>query len=405
MKKTLNYLVIAGSCLLGACTQADIPVPDGPDPGPSQSTTTRVKLADALKNADRLLELIEGPATRARTVKSVEMFGGAGTRSGESEDLYYVVNYDNDGGFAVLAADNRLCPVYAISEKGHLDMNDTTVNGGLNLFFRNLTKVPPFTKDTIDLGVYPLEPVEQKIDHSYKRGPLLTEAVQLWHQSRPFNFGCPGIFESSVGCAPLAMGQIMTYYEHPGSYQNTTYYWDKIKSWKDNSGMPGIQRAEGGGGLPYLLRAIGDELHTQYGSTSSTSMFAQYYQQTFQNFGYKRPADLKVYNSSKLHELVSDRKPVLLWGESSKTTSHVWVVDGLIFDYVEYRNSLGSSYSGVGTLFHCVWGQRGGSGNGYFKLDPGTKKYVQDSNGKWKEEGDYHTQYSKINYCGDFQPQ
>ena len=85
MKKTLNYLVIAGSCLLGACTQADIPVPDGPDPGPSQSTTTRVKLADALKNADRLLELIKGPATRARTVKSVEMFGGDETRSGESE--------------------------------------------------------------------------------------------------------------------------------------------------------------------------------------------------------------------------------------------------------------------------------------------------------------------------------
>ena len=400
MKKICNFFIIAGSCLLGACTQADIPVPDGPDPGPSQSTTTRVKLADALKNADRLLELIEGPATRARTVKSVEMFGGAGTRSGESEDLYYVVNYDNDGGFAVLAADNRLCPVYAISEKGHLDMNDTTVNGGLNLFFRNLTKVPPFTKDTIDLGAYPLEPVEQKIDHSYKRGPLLTEAVQLWHQDRSFNYGCP--YGTLVGCAPLAMGQIMTYYEHPVSYAGKIFDWGKIKTWKDLSGMGAIQ--DSSGGIIVLLRSIGDELHTEYGSTSSTSMFAQYYQQTFQNFGYKRPADLKVYNSSKLHELVSDRKPVLLWGESSKTASHVWVVDGLVFDYVEYRNSLGTTYSGVGTLFHCVWGHGGGD-NGYFKLDPGTKEYVQDSNRNWKEGGDYPKQYSKINYCGDFQPQ
>ena len=402
MKKTCNFFIIAGSCLLGACTQADIPAPDGPDPGPSQSTTTRVKLADALKNADRLLELIEGPATRARTVKSVEMFGGAGTRSGESEDLYYVVNYDNDGGFAVLAADNRLCPVYAISDKGHLDMNDTTVNGGLNLFFRNLAKVPPFTKDTIDLGAYPLEPVEQKIDHSYKRGPFLTEAVQLWAQDEPFNSECP--YGTKVGCTPLAIGQIMTYYEHPASYQNTTFYWDKIKSWKYNSGMSAIQTVEGGGGLPYLLRAIGDELHTQYGSTSSTSMFAQYYQQTFQNFGYKRPSDLKVYDSSKIKGLIDYRNPVLLWGESSSTTSHVWVVDGLVFDYVEYRNSLGTTYSGAGSLFHCVWGH-GGADNGYFKLDPGTTKYVQNSNGKWEEWPYSVTQYSKINYCGDFQPQ
>ncbi len=52
MKKTRNFLIIVGSCLLGACTQTDIPVPDGPDPGPSQSATTRVRLADALKNAD-----------------------------------------------------------------------------------------------------------------------------------------------------------------------------------------------------------------------------------------------------------------------------------------------------------------------------------------------------------------
>ena len=401
MKKTRNFLIIAGSCLLGACTQTDIPVPDGPDPGPSQSATTRVRLADALKNADRLLELIEGPATRARTVKSVEMFGGAGTRSGESEDLYYVVNYDNDGGFAVLAADNRLCPVYAISEKGHLDMNDTTVNGGLNLFFRNLAKVPPFTKDTVDLGEYPLVPVEQKIDHSYKRGPFLTEAVQLWHQGSPFNSECPGIYQSQVGCAPLALGQIMTYYEHPASYRNIAFNWTTIKEWVI-SGMGAIQ--DSSGNLHRLLRAIGDELHTQYDSTSSTSLFAQYYQQTFQNFGYKRPADLKVYSELKLHDLVSNRKPVLLWGESSKTTSHVWVVDGLVFDYVEYRNSLGTTYSGVGTLFHCVWGQGGGD-NGYFKLDPGTKEYVQGSNGKWKEGDDYPTQYSKINYCGDFQPQ
>lgn len=193
----------------------------------------------------------------------------------------------------------------------------------------------------------------------------------------------------------------MTYYEHPASYSNIVFNWATIKTWVI-SGMGAIQ--DSSGNLHKLLRALGGELQTQYSSSGSTSLFEQYYQQTFQNFGYKRPSDLKVYDSTKIKGLIDYYNPVLLWGASSKTTSHVWVLDGLVFDYVEYRNSLGTTYSGAGTLFHCVWGW-GSASNGYFKLDPGTTKYVQNSNGKWEEWPYEVTQYSKINYCGGFQPQ
>ena len=50
----------------------------------------------------------------------------------------YLVNYADDAGFALLSADSRLRPIYAISDEGSMSFSDTTYNKGLALFARGV---------------------------------------------------------------------------------------------------------------------------------------------------------------------------------------------------------------------------------------------------------------------------
>ena len=164
MKKLL-FSLITVPILLSACSQEDISL-SIEESTKSQVLSTRVSIAEALQHADRLLAQIEGPSTRSRSVKTIEFIGGNGTRTEGEEPLYYVVNYDNDGGFAVLGADTRLDHVYAISEEGHLDMNDTTFNHGLNIFFRSLASAPPIPvipPETPDTTIHIIQPAEEQV--------------------------------------------------------------------------------------------------------------------------------------------------------------------------------------------------------------------------------------------------
>ncbi|MFR6556742.1 MAG: Spi family protease inhibitor [Alistipes putredinis] len=52
---------------------------------------------------------------------------GAVTRSeatADVEDLLYIVNFENEAGYAILGADDRLEPVYAVVDEGSLTTED-----------------------------------------------------------------------------------------------------------------------------------------------------------------------------------------------------------------------------------------------------------------------------------------
>ncbi|MBO4965835.1 MAG: Spi family protease inhibitor, partial [Muribaculaceae bacterium] len=74
---------------------------------------TFVTLSEALKKAEPFFASIENTATRSddRKVKSIEYISQPNTRSTEKV-LYYLVNFSDNKGFAILSSDNRLLPVY-----------------------------------------------------------------------------------------------------------------------------------------------------------------------------------------------------------------------------------------------------------------------------------------------------
>ena len=138
-KKLISYAAVA--LVLTACSSEEPITPPNQVNDAMGANPYRVSLTDALKNADALLgELGEGETTRSaeRKVESVEYYSRPGTRALGGDTLLYLVNYADDAGFALLSADSRLRPIYAISDEGSMSFSDTTYNKGLALFARGV---------------------------------------------------------------------------------------------------------------------------------------------------------------------------------------------------------------------------------------------------------------------------
>ncbi len=407
--KTIKLLAaIAATAMMSACSQEEMLLPENNNTIHNEPPT-RVSLAEALKRADRMLEKIGDPSTRSstRTVKSVQFIGGSGTRAEDDAPMYYVVNYENEGGFAVLGADTRLDGVYAISDQGHLDMNDTTFNFGLNVFFRSLPPYKPYIpQDSIDKGIHEFQPIDEKTtDLSYKYGPFLTPAVREWNQSYPFNAYCPiqNNKNTLVGCPAVAIGQVMSYYECPKTYGEYTFDWNQMKNAYSNTSIVN-------GGVARLLRELGKEgnLKINYGIESSGTDTKRYYKRTFKTFEYNEPGDFKTFSTSDLEYWIKKNKPVLVRGNYDNGNRHLWVVDGLYCDFWRYSNALGDvSYYGEGTFFHIVWGW-GGICNGYFKHGSGftqnSNKFTDENDLNWNPNWESLVKIYKLEFCGDINP-
>ncbi|MEE1021912.1 MAG: C10 family peptidase [Muribaculaceae bacterium] len=428
-----NFIFAVIALLMVACSQEQIILPE-PEVISPETRSTHIPLSEALKVADRMIRAVEPEGTRAsaRTVESIEYYGGSATRSGEEEPMFYVVNYANDGGFAVLGADTRVDSIYAFSDEGHLDMNDTTFNEGLNIFFESLALENTYQQgNQMDTTIHQFQPIGEIItDVSYRHGPFLTPAVRKWHQSAPYNTFCPLIpvihrentlssnfyivmTPSIVGCANIAMGQIMSFYECPKVYGTHVFNWEEMKSWlpEQKTYFPVEYYPAPEHGVARLLREIGTEgnMKTEYGVNSSSTNTKKYYKRTFKTFEYKEPGDFKTFSTETLSSYIERNKPVLVRGNYDNGDGHVWVIDGLYCDRFRYTNNLGAlSYSGQGTFFHVVWGW-GGACNGYFKHGSGFTQHSEDFRDEndpsnWEDDWNDHVKIYKLEFCGDISP-
>lgn len=243
MKKKIMYLV-AVALVLTACSSEEPITPQNQVNDAMGANPYRVSLTDALKNADALLgELGEDEVTRSieRKVESVEYYSRPGTRALVGDTLLYLVNYADDAGFALLSADSRLRPIYAISDEGSMSFSDTTYNKGLALFARGveaeITSLPNLPYIPVDsLILKPGFPVNPKVDsiRSVKDRvrPMLSMYQRNWDQHAPFNEYCftDDGEQALVGCTAIAVAQIMAYHKWPEQYGGYTFDWDEINN-------------------------------------------------------------------------------------------------------------------------------------------------------------------------------
>jgi len=289
---------------------------------------------------------------------------------------YYVFNYVG-GGYSIIAADKRVEPVLAYSDKGGfatsgalppglkhwLTINDKNmkllrtkpdlkqpageaqswkellVNYNSGSTSNHLLRLPPDPGPCHDTIIY------------FAVGPLL--ATQ-WGQGYPYNQSCPaGSYSGGhtpTGCVATAMAQVMYYWQYP-SYFN----WSNMPlgpTFSTNSDLDG------------LMSSIGSSVNMQYHDSGS---FPYYYWFTgspgptlkfFYGYGSASNETSFYYNTySYVMNNIDGGRPVLLAGDDG-SEGHEWVCDG----YEEYTYSYCPStdfpygWGETYLLFHMNWG-------------------------------------------------
>lgn len=273
------------------------------------------------------------------------------TRSNESDTLFYLVNYVNNKGFALLSADDRMFPVYAMSDEGHLNMADTTFNEGLKLFYRQAQA------SALAISLTPIDFVMDPFNYEFDRTvpPKLSVDIRNLGQGSPYNKFCKTSTgeTAQVGCGPIAVGSVLAHYSMPKTMCGQTVDWNAIHTtFKSDN-------------LYQFLSNLGssDYLGVTYGTNVTMCKV------------YAIPTTLRLcglscsyWQSFNKYEAAAaiEKSPILIFGEDGQA-NHFWVMDG----YIRWSNAHLSTEIPESNVrypyffFHCCWGWNG-NGNGYY---------------------------------------
>ena len=282
------------------------------------------------------------------------------------DTIMYIINFANNSGYAIMAADKRFGGIFVYAEEGNLYSIEDTDNAGLKIFLSSIEEycmeklasnggLADDSVGKIHRPDYPTYSIDSLIS------PLLTTK---WGQGPPYNNYCPVINDTvcPTGCVATAVGQLVAYYSYPNSYNGHVYDWD----WITLGPIPTF--TEGINGVALLMQDIGRITETTYGTTESGTNPSRVIE-SFDSLGYHHRTGIDPYSFSICLSEISRGCPVLIKGNNGDFSSgHIWVLDGiLILDYVEIQQTFYGPipHHTYEQLVHCNWGQNG-NGNGYY---------------------------------------
>lgn len=144
MKKNIKLSILALLSMCMACSQ-----PESMEPLKVQNYEHSISIEKALSNLDAFLGSDGATRSSQKKIKSVTPIKFRGdTRNSElnCENLIYVVNFDNDEGYALLAADDRIeDPIIAVTESGQLPVGGGLIGGDITemYYYEGYPRVGP----------------------------------------------------------------------------------------------------------------------------------------------------------------------------------------------------------------------------------------------------------------------
>lgn len=310
-----------------------------------------VSSGEALETADEYYTLMFGDVTRSsRGVANIEMVGIT-TKNGCENSMHglYLINYGDDKGFALVSADKRREKLYAISDEGSLHMSDTIENKALAEYISDVLASGMsinFPSPTDTMSIQPNLPKTEVINILR---PCLTGDMANFSQHAPFNKYCftNDGRQSVVGCGPLAVGTMFSYFSWPNSIGEYSFNWNNMKN---NFTLESWAR---------LFEILGrpNYLMTFYGETYATTSGGMI-PFTINRLGYSgaKRESLDYYN---VYNDLQRGNPLIC-----DSPSHIWIIDGWI-NIKTTTPLLNDTTVTYGFYPHCVWGF-GGQANGYY---------------------------------------
>lgn len=206
----------------------------------------KVSLSRAMSNADFVFKNIDATTAKNRKVKSVDVLTRSNTSSkiastrssslsNENQPLAYVVNYENNEGFAILAADAKLPPVISIGDEGNFNTESFVnfiQNQGSTRSENNLDPAQKVQYAVINNSLALPQanisgPNIQGVDTTviFKCLPLVKTK---WGQNSPYNYHIPNVVQGNVlikpdaGCIPVAGAQTLASLCYHHNWRPTT---------------------------------------------------------------------------------------------------------------------------------------------------------------------------------------
>ena len=295
--------------------------------------------------------------------------------------VLYIFNDDKNGGWVIVAAEDRAQHVlgYNLSGKFDADAMPCNVSAWLDEYGSQIEKL----QMNPQLATKPAVK-NPRLASLSNIDPLITST---WNQSYPFNDQCPTISDEYpyAGCTAIAMAQVMNYYKYPTSsclaipsyvtktkkvtvpaLPPTTFDWENILDSYFESFTDDNVNA-----VAKLIRYCGQAVCMDYGLGSSAAYLELIPYALGYFFGYDKKDPAHIYTRSRysdetwtlmLYEELLKGHPLPYAGNNGSSGGHSFVVDG-------YRDG----------SFHLNWGWKG-SFDGYFQLSaftPGGQNYTQ----------------------------
>ena len=264
---------------------------------------------------------------------------------------YYVFNAEDNGGFVIVAGDDRMKDILGYAEHGSLDQDNLPDNVKWLLdYYAQIAANLPAGK-------------RAKAAASAERTELLPLLTTTWDQGDGYNAQCPDIGgqKAPTGCVATAMAQVINYFQWPisdvrsiAAYQTRTYQMElpvlpaKKFAWATMTDDD----------VAWLMRYCGQAVQMDYMETESSARVLDMVDALISVFNYSKTtklADRQSYSDDEWEELiyheVSVGRPVIYSGTVRGTSAgHTFVVHG-------YRDG----------LFLVNWGWSGQC-DGYFAL-------------------------------------
>ncbi len=273
------------------------------------------------------------------------------TTTDEEKPYFHIFNFENQNGFAIVSGDKRTIPVLAVVNKGNLLPSDTIENPVFDLLLHNIEGYYRQTIENNDSTFVDNEGLLKStsidgITNSHLYTPPQGLCKTKWGQY--YNSLLPQINNEypPAGCVPVSVGQLMSVYAHPSSYNGYNFDWDIMTS--DNYSQQQSTQ------INHLMKYLGEvpNLDVSYGLQGSGAKM-QNIARTLKNFGYSNPGKLEGYNIDRVVEELKNGYPVILSGYDTKKvkkkkfiitwstktsyeSGHAWLVHGLFERYI-YR--------------------------------------------------------------------
>ena len=364
----LTIPVILISILLASCSNADEyvllmnqPRQQVTDDDQRPDIPFAMTMNEAQQRLEQLMKAEQGTMTRGYEMPKITSryaFGGkksitrstaegADSTNMEDSPLVYVFNFGEKDGFAVMAGDQRLPVILAQMGDGELKPDMEIENIGVLCMLKNAEdsyKQELAAINKADAGIKAGNTYITTVDsviHYYPNEQPEGMCNVHWHQKSPYNAYCPiqNGQHCLVGCAAVAVGQLMSIYKWPLVYGQCVFNWDDMIE----------ETPEGINQTALLLNCLGlgGNLSMNYGLNGSASNI-DYIPRTFQNFGYSHCGSVIDYSAPHIIGELMSGCPIILTGYKGMTITQTNVFGQIINVISNMDENTGHTWLGHG---------------------------------------------------------